>query len=307
MHTSLLIAEDRPNDSVLGRERCDWIASLARQALITEADLTPKPGLVDRRGSGAHSDLSLELMRRSATALEPYFAVIASCSQTRDLDSDLRSDLASIGRDAERAMYKATCGSNTHKGAIWVLGLLVAAVARRVGQNAREIVTKAGAIARLPDRAWPRLVSHGDVVRDRYGALGARGEALSDFPHVLNTGLPMLRKRRAEKATEEVCRIDALLSVMSELDDTCVLYRGGIEALDVVKSGAQAVLMSDGYGSATGRKLMRELDRELIAQHISPGGSADLLAATIFLDAVERQQNEMGKDQSEWEERDGAA
>ena len=307
MHTSLLIAEDRPNDSVLGRERCNWIASLARQALITEAELTPKPALVDRRGSGAHNDLSLELMRGSATALEPYFAAVASCSQGRDLDSDLRSDLASIGRDAEDAMYKATCGSNTHKGAIWILGLFVAAVARRVGQNAREIATTAGAIARLPDRAWPRLVSHGDVVRGRYGALGARGEASRDFPHVLKTGLPMLRKRRAEKATEEVCRIDALLSVMSELDDTCVLYRGGIEALDVVRSGAQAVLAAGGYESVKGQQRLRELDRELMTTNVSPGGSGDLLAATIFLDALECEQTEVRRDQSAWEERDGAS
>ena len=131
MSTSLLILDDRP-DSVLGRERCNWLAFLAQQALITEAELTPKPGLADRRGSGAHTDLSLELMRRSATALEPYFAAMASCSQGRYLDSDLRSDLAAIGRHAEQAMYEATGGRNTHKGAIWILGLLVAAAARRV-------------------------------------------------------------------------------------------------------------------------------------------------------------------------------
>jgi triphosphoribosyl-dephospho-CoA synthase len=145
------------------------------------------------------------------------------------------------------------------------------------------------------------------MVRNRYGAAGARGEASNGFPHVVEFGLPTLRGQRAAKCSEEVCRLDALLCLMSQLGDTCVLYRGGSEALSFVKSRALAVLMSGGYSSATGRKLMRELDRELIAQHISPGGSADLLAATIFLDAVERQQSEIGKDQSEWEERDGAA
>jgi triphosphoribosyl-dephospho-CoA synthase len=230
---------------------------------------------------------------------------MATCSKDRDLDSSLRSDLAVIGRFAERAMYKATRGSNSHKGAIWTLGLLVAAAAREEGQNAREIVVKAGAIARLPDRAIPEPISHGDIVRNRFGLTGARGEASSEFPHVIRLGLPMLRKRRGAKFKEQVCRLDALLSLMVEIDDTCVLYRGGIEALDLVKSGARAVLMAGGYDSANGRERMCELDRELIARRISPGGSADLLAATIFLDAVERGHSEVRKDQSEWEESDG--
>ena len=295
------------NYSPRAAERSRLLAALASQALIAEAELTPKPGLVDRRGSGAHSDLSLDLMRLSATVLEPYFVAMSSTSVGRDVNCSLRQELAAIGREAEGMMCKVTHGSNTHKGAIWNLGLLIAATARREGQSAREIAAGAGAIARLPDRPQPELITHGDMVRNRYGATGARGEASNGFPHVVEFGLPTLRERRAAKCSEEICRLDALLSLMSQLDDTCVLYRGGSEALNSVKSGAQAVLMSGGYGSAAGRKLMHKVDRELIAQHISPGGSADLLAATIFLDAVEREQSEIRKDRSEREERDGAA
>jgi triphosphoribosyl-dephospho-CoA synthase len=313
MQSSLLIA-DHPYDTAPGKQRshrlstsANRLASLARQALIAEAQLTPKPGLVDRRGSGSHRDLSLNLMTQSATVLEPYFVAMASCSQVRDLDDNLRAELAVIGRYAEGAMYKATEGSNTHKGAIWILGLLVAAAAHEDGQHARGIAAAAGSIARFPDRAQPGLITHGDIVRNRYGAAGARGEAASGFPHVIQFALPTLRDRRAREFPEEICRLDALLSVMSDLDDTCVLYRGGVEALDIVQSGAQAVLMAGGYGSRNGRQQMRELDRELIRRHISPGGSADLLAATVFLDAVEREQSEVCKDRSEWEAKDGAA
>ncbi len=277
------------------------LASFAREALIAEAELTPKPGLVDRRGSGAHHDLSLALMRQSATAIEPYFAAMASCSQGQDIDCHLRSHLAAIGRDAERAMYQATQGSNAHKGAIWILGLLVAAAIRVPSKNAREIAATAGAIARLPDRAQPKLITHGDIVRNRYGAGGARMEASNNFPHVINCSLATLRSRRANKHPEEVCRLDALLSLMAELDDTCVLYRGGVEALHVVQSGAQAVLDAGGSSTTSGRQRMYKLDRELIARHVSPGGSADLLAATIFLDAIEHQQREVLKDQSKAE------
>jgi triphosphoribosyl-dephospho-CoA synthase len=195
-------------------------------------------------------------------------------------------------------MYQATQGSNAHKGAIWTLGLLVSAATRVPRETAREIVAVAGAIARLPDRAQPTLLPHGDIVRDRYGAGGARTEASTNFPHVMNCGLPMLRDRRARKYPEEICRLDALLSLMAELDDTCVLYRGGLEALNVVKAGAQAALDAGGYANANGRERLRALDRELIARHVSPGGSADLLAATIFLDALESQQSEVSKDRS---------
>jgi len=267
------------------------LASLAREALIAEAELTPKPGLVDRRGSGAHHDLSLTLMLQSATAIEPYFAEMASCAQGQALDINLRSQLAAIGRDAERAMYHVTHGSNSHKGAIWILGLLVAAAARAPGWAAREIAATAGAIARLPDRAQPTLTTHGDLVRDRYGAGGARMEASNNFPHVIHCGLATLRRRRANQHAEEVCRLDALLSLMAELDDTCVLYRGGVEALHAVQSGAQAALDAGGSTTTKGRQQIYQLDRELIARHVSPGGSADLLAASIFLDAQEFHKN----------------
>jgi triphosphoribosyl-dephospho-CoA synthase len=241
-------------------------------------------------------------MCQSATAIEPYFAAMASCSQMQDLDCNLRSQLAAIGRDAERAMYRATQGSNSHKGSIWTLGLLVAAAIRVPSGSAQEIAATAGAIARLPDHAQPKLTTHGDIVRNRYGAGGARTEASNNFPHVINCGLAMLRSRRAKNHPEEVCRLDALLRLMAELDDTCVLYRGGVEALHVVQSGAQAVLNAGGSSTTTGRQRIYQLDRELIARHVSPGGSADLLAATIFLDALEPSRN-----QGKAEERNGDA
>jgi triphosphoribosyl-dephospho-CoA synthase len=232
---------------------------------------------------------------------------MSSISAVRELDTNLREDLAAIGRDAERAMFKTTQGSNAHKGAIWILGLLIAAAARSESRNAQEIAAAAGTIARFPDRAHPAVLTHGDIVRIRYGTAGARGEACNDFPHVTALALPVLREQRSAGSSEEVSRLHALLSVMCQLDDTCVLYRGGIEALDLVKSGARAVLTAGGCTSARGRNLLNTLDRELIAKHISPGGSADLLAATIFLDAVERQQSEICKDQCEREDRHGTA
>jgi triphosphoribosyl-dephospho-CoA synthase len=278
-----------PRDTKAARR----LARLARLALIAEAELTPKPGLVDRRGNGSHSDLSLEIMRRSAMAIEPYFTQMALASWGLEPCQSIREELAVIGRHAERAMLEATGGSNAHKGAIWALGLLVAASAMEHHDHdnrnitASAVAATAKVIASFEDRAIPRLVSHGDAVAKRYGVAGARGEALSGFPHVVDVALPTLRRKRRAGAPEQIARLDTLLSVMSSLDDTCLLYRGGQAALAAAKEGATAVEAAGGTGTALGREQLYRLDRRLLDLHVSPGGSADLLAAALFLDAIE--------------------
>jgi triphosphoribosyl-dephospho-CoA synthase len=232
-------------------------------------------------------------MRLSARAIESYFCEMASISAGARPTQEIREQLAAIGRNAERAMFRATGGSNSHKGAIWVLGLLISAAAMQGDENrtASEIAATARTIASYEDRAAPRLVSHGDVVSKRYGALGARGEALQGFPHVVDVGLPTLRLRRASGATEQTARLDALLSIVARLDDTCLLYRGGTDALITAKEHALAIERAGGVGTQIGRQRLTLLDRQLLNMRVSPGGSADLLAATLFLDAIERKQS----------------
>jgi triphosphoribosyl-dephospho-CoA synthase len=287
---------------VRGVFAAEHLAELARQALVAEAELTPKPGLVDRRGSGSHSDLSLDLMRRSASAIAPYFADMVVTSQSTPIGLALRTEVAAIGRAAESAMLQVTGGSNSHKGAIWILGLLVTAAVQRIDSNPDAIAQDAGFLARLPDRARPQLVSHGDMVRARYGTTGARGEAFAGFPHVIQVGLPALRAARNSGCTETNSRLSALLNMMVRLEDTCVLYRGGIEGLAAVQKGASGVLLAGGPGSVAGDQAMLQLDHEFFTRKISPGGSADLLAATLFLDALERGQDAVAEDNSLTEE-----
>ena len=301
------------------------IATLARQALIAEAELTPKPGLVDRRGSGAHTDLSLAIMTRSALAIEPFIRLMAFQSMNEDPSPRLRATLAATGRAAERAMLEATNGSNTHKGAIWTLGLLAAALGRdelpliRRRNNAtrtlnpKDIAKTASLIASFEDphesapnapapveptpnaeRQTPNApLSHGQIVAQKFGVPGARGEAIQGFPHIIEVGLPMLRARRRTGAHESIARLDALLAIMARLDDTCLLYRGGKPALSAAQQGAAAVIAAGGAGTSRGREQLFALDQRLIELGVSPGGSADLLAGTLFLDAVERQQTEI--------------
>jgi triphosphoribosyl-dephospho-CoA synthase len=199
-------------------------------------------------------------------------------------------------------MLQATKGSNSHKGAIWTLGLLVTAAGQSIGSNPEAIAQEAHTLARLPDLARPQLVSHGDMVRARYRADGARGEAFSGFPHVVYVGLPALRAARNKGCTETTSRLLALLNIMVRLEDTCVLYRGGTEGLEVVRNGASQVLLAGGPGCVDGDQAMLRFDQKLFAENLSPGGSADLLSATIFLDALERGQYAVEKDDSLSEE-----
>jgi triphosphoribosyl-dephospho-CoA synthase len=270
------------------------LGALARQALIAEAELTPKPGLVDRRGSGSHNDLSLDVMRRSALAIEPFICRMAFQAANERPSASLRLTLAAIGRAAETAMLHVTNGSNAHRGAIWSLGLLAASASiNQYNLDALGIARTAAEIASFEDSHVLKRTSHGQTVVKKFGVSGARGEAMEGFPHITRVGLPMLRARRAARVPERIARLDALLSIIAQLDDTCVLYRGGAAALQTAKNGAAAVIRGGGAGSPLGKQCLRVMDLRLLELGVSPGGSADLLAATLFLDAIERERTEI--------------
>jgi triphosphoribosyl-dephospho-CoA synthase len=324
------------------------LARLAVDALIDEAQLTPKPALVDRRGSGAHRDLDLAKMIRSALALEPTFVALARASRHRAPSATLRAELAQIGRTGEIAMMQATGGSNAHRGAIWILGLLVAGAAicestpsasdvikgggtavnafsrgdselasanavsrgasRSAGtcsgpaanlavatvsrksaslaSSASRICKLAAQIACFPDRFAAPTDSHGERVRRTYRVGGARLEAQEGFPHVIEVGLPALATARANGIAEDAARVDTLLAIMASLDDTCLLHRAGLTGLHAGKEGARHVLACGGSSTAEGRVALAALESELMSLNASPGGAADLLAATLFIDKL---------------------
>jgi triphosphoribosyl-dephospho-CoA synthase len=265
------------------------LATAAVSVLLEEAELTPKPALVDRRGNGTHHDLDLARLRRSARSLQDGFADIAQAAAAREPSLRLREEIGRIGRVMERRMLRATAGSNAHRGAIWALGLLVAAAAQhRLERNAAGIAAAAAALARLPDRFAPRPLSNGEQVRLRFGATGARGEAQAAFPHAISVGLPTLRAARDRGVPEDCARLDALMAIMARLDDTCLLHRGGFAALETAKAGAHAVLAAGGTAAPAGLERLHRLHAELMALWASPGGSADLLGVTLFLDQLER-------------------
>jgi triphosphoribosyl-dephospho-CoA synthase len=289
---------DLSADSGPEPRRALQLADLAVEVLAAEAMLTPKPALVDGRGSGVHRDLDLPAMLKSASSLHGTFLNMAAAAAAagREPNQALREQLARIGRSGERCMFAATGGSNAHRGAIWVLGLLVAARAiqgdeslrgetgPRAETGPRDTAALAARIAAFPDRYTPAQDSHGARACRRYGVRGARGEAVAGFPHVIDVGLPAMWAARAKGADETCARLDALMAIMATLDDTCLLHRGGLSALRAAQRGARDTLMAGGSSSAAGRRALLRLDAELVKRNASPGGCADLLAACIFLD-----------------------
>ena len=266
------------------------LAHHAVGALVDEAMLTPKPGLVDLRGAGAHRDLSWPLMCASACALRPAFAQMALAGLLiTDDDVLLRRRIGAIGRDGEAAMMAASRGVNTHRGAIWALGLLVTAAAGSMERDARTIAARAGRLARIADPGAPVRTGHkGERACIEHGVGGARGQARAGFPHVVKHALPMLTLSRARGDVEHHARVNALLAVMATLDDTCLLARGGRKALDAAQQGARRVLALGGIAAPNGRRAFGVLEDRLRSMHVSPGGAADLLAAALLLDRIER-------------------
>lgn len=263
------------------------LATTARDCLTDEARLSPKPGLVDSRGNGAHQDLTLALMERSAESLVPTFLALARQSWMRPADIALRETVGRLGREGERQMMAATGGVNTHRGAIWALGLLVSAAAMHGGHATADSLTQTAAmLASLPDRAAPKVFSKGLKASHRYQVPGAREEAQQAFPHVMKLALPQLLRSRAAGASESEARLDALMAIMTSLSDTCVLSRAGMTGLETMQRGARAVLLAGGCGTAEGQAALARLDHRMLALNASPGGAADLLAATLFVDRV---------------------
>jgi triphosphoribosyl-dephospho-CoA synthase CitG len=267
------------------------IAALACRALATEACLAPKPGLVDRFNNGAHTDMDLRLFLVSARSLRPYLSHCAEAAWRCNDPASLFPRLKARGMAAEQEMFRATNGVNTHKGAIFSLGLLTAAgaMAVRDGTGLDGVAETTRALCRnLVEQDLMKLAAPGTAGErcfQRYTVSGARGQAQAGYPLVIEEGLPFLERLLSSgQPFEEAC-IQTLLLLITTVDDTNLLSRGGRAGLDFARNSARRLLES---GEAADMQAVARLDREFISRNLSPGGSADLLAATCFLHFLRR-------------------
>ncbi len=253
------------------------IGECAQKALLFEALTTPKPGLVDRQNNGAHLDMDLFSFAASACALRPYFE---ECGRI-GMDGASPAQLQYAGMLAEDAMLRAA-GANTHKGAIFSLGILCCALGH-CGEGAAlsDMLDKAGELGQYFLRQMEgarHATTGGEQQYLAYGLTGARGEAAAGFPTVTQIALPALEKALHSGCGLQEAGLYALVSLLARVQDSNVIRRAGMEGQHWLTQAAQR-LLDEGFSTAA----LCTLDGACIARNISPGGSADLLAATYFL------------------------
>lgn len=271
------------------------IAHLATQALQAELDTTPKPGLVDKDNNGAHRDMDYALMQRSIDTLHPYFVQLALLGCTDALPT--HTSIRDIGIEAEKAMLSATNGVNTHKGALFSMGLAVVAAAheeRKIAANEEQILkernggedvlvslqtTIKALAASFPDTngthgSKAKLLSKGTTA-----IKGALDNAREGYEMLFAEWLPFYIERRKERDAYTLHK--TLLRIMCDLDDTNIIYRTDLATAEEVKQEARALL--DSFSKAA----LKDMDRRYTARNISPGGAADMLSLTIFIGSIQ--------------------
>lgn len=252
------------------------IAHLATQALQAELDTTPKPGLVDKDNNGAHRDMDYTLMQRSIDTLHPYFVQLALLGFADTLPS--HTSIRDIGIEAEKAMLSATNGVNTHKGALFSMGLAVVAAVHEKDTDSLQTTIKALA-ASFPDTngthgSKAKLLSKGTTA-----IKGALDNAREGYEMLFAEWLPFYIERRKERDAYTLHK--TLLRIMCDLDDTNVIYRTDLATAEEVKQEARALL--DSFSKAA----LKDMDRRYTARNISPGGAADMLSLTIFIGSIQ--------------------
>ena len=268
------------------------LAELADRALRMELDTPLKPGLVGPDSAGAHADMDYDLMRRGIAAIRPFFPCMARAATAEELRR--------LGIDAEQAMMAATGGVNTHRGAIFALGLALFVAGRRM-EGVDNVQVMQNRVSRLAQSIFNKSLtdselhstasSHGGRVVRQYGAKGAREMALEGYKDLFACWLPYYRSVKADAYGLQ----KTLLKIMSELDDTCVIHRVGYERAQEVKAEAGEIAGQAGDdGGSTGSPTvmpdlighLKDMCERYARERISPGGAADMLALTIFMDSI---------------------
>ena len=251
------------------------VSHLATNALQTELDLTPKPGLVDKNDSGAHTDMDYNLMCRSIKALHPYFTKLALLGFNKDVPSV--KDLQTIGLETEKAMFEATGGVNTHKGALFSLGLTCVCASHLLYlyQNV-QVTSLRECTAMLAGRFAQPEDTHGDKVLKQNKIKGALYNAADGYKELFECWLPFYRANKEDGYV----LYKLLLLIMSQLDDTNIYYRKGEQTVKKVKQQAAELLENFSVSQ------MERLNTEYIRENISSGGAADMLSLTVFIDSL---------------------
>lgn len=280
---SRTLRRDASDDAAL-RKSCLHVAVCAIRSLHAELVLYPKPGLVSLIDNGSHSDMDADLFMRSLFSLRHYFRQMAYAG-AQALPFDV---LKELGLQAEQRMLQATGGINTHRGAIFSLGMLCAAAGYCQRQalawsadNVRRVLQAQWGAA-LSAHAHPPVarLSNGIRATHVYAINGARTEGAQGFPAVFEIGLPQLLQSFATGASSSDAQVNALFRLMAQMDDTNIYHRGGADGAALVKLAAQDFMQLGGTAHAAWRDTALACHHLFVSRNLSAGGAADMLAAS---------------------------
>jgi holo-ACP synthase/triphosphoribosyl-dephospho-CoA synthase len=280
------------SDSYFRTKFINTVSDIALRALLFEAAVTPKPGLVDRNNNGAHSDMDYFTFISSSSVLLPFFSELTEIGINHvGSPVSLLKEIRYTGQKAESAMYKVTGGVNTQSGLIFSIGLLCSAIGHLYGKNQsyslKEVVEyemqmTQNLLDELWDKAPENRMTKGKRAFLEYGVTGIRGEAASGYSSVLLYGLPVLKRCIAEGLSMNDAGVVTLINLMADTNDTNLITRSDMVKQAAVKNELQRILASN----ITPQEIInaaKVLDDDFIKENISPGGCADLLAISFFL------------------------
>lgn len=251
------------------------LSYLAVQSIKAELDTTPKPGLVDKADNGAHSDMDYNLMLKSIYSLHPYFTELSCLAYNEDVINI--DKIKTIGIEAEKQMLFTTNGVNTYKGALFSMGLVLYAASYLCQQRDKVQEQQLQKTIKLLSSKFSQPDdTHGKKVIEKHNIKGALNSAIDGYPLLFDEWLPFFIKHK----NEEHSLIKLLLFIMTNLDDTNIYYRKGEEVVAHVKQQAQEIL--DDFSIDR----VEKLNREFVKENISPGGAADMLSLTLFIDSI---------------------
>lgn len=251
------------------------LSYLAVQSIKAELDTTPKPGLVDKADNGAHSDMDYNLMLKSIYSLHPYFTELSCLAYNEDVINI--DKIKTIGIEAEKQMLFTTNGVNTYKGALFSMGLVLYAASYLCQQRDKVQEQQLQKTIKLLSTKFSQPDdTHGKKVIEKHNIKGALNSAIDGYTLLFDEWLPFFIKHK----NEEHSLIKLLLFIMTNLDDTNIYYRKGEEVVAHVKQQAQEIL--DDFLIDR----VEKLNREFVKENISPGGAADMLSLTLFIDSI---------------------
>ncbi|MGL5616857.1 MAG: triphosphoribosyl-dephospho-CoA synthase CitG [Sarcina sp.] len=269
------------------------ITEIAIKAMLYEVSSFPSPGLVSPVSNGSHKDMDFYSFIDSTVALNRYIYLFAKEGFKEGTPKEIFNNIRKIGIEAEKTMFKSTKGVNTHKGMIFLMGIIVAATANSIykGDGFETLREKVKQMCfeitkdELGNLDKKKELSHGEKLFKKYKITGIRGEAENGMPLAFDVGLKAYKEARDLSKQERL--VQTLITIMCYCDDSTILHRHNFEVLEEVKKISRNLVKIGAMKTAKGKREIEELNEIFINRNISPGGSADILAISVFLYYIE--------------------